>query len=97
MRLSSVLCNFDCRPWRADQFPGNTQTYRDDCRKTGVQRNIFQVLMFNRMGNVVLALAGPEVIAKPLGLMLNFFGSLIGSWLLGFSDSYAEYNRPKEA
>ena len=70
---------------------GNTQTYRDDCRKAGQARSIFQVLMFNRMGNVVLALPGPRLIARPLGLLLNLLGSLVGYWVLGYSYSYIEY------
>jgi hypothetical protein len=70
---------------------GNTQTYRDDCRKAGLPRSIFQVLMFNRRGNVILALPGPKPLAKLAGLLMNFFGSLIGKYLLGYSDSYPEY------
>jgi len=54
-------------------------------------RSMFQVLMFNRRGNVVLALPGPKPIARLAGLLLNFFGSIIGKYLLGFSDSYPEY------
>ncbi|KAI1629579.1 hypothetical protein EDD37DRAFT_59553 [Exophiala viscosa] len=69
----------------------NTQTYRDDCRKAGIPRNLCQVLMFNYRANVVLALPGPKFIAKPLGLLLNFFAAWAGTVIFGFRDSYPEY------
>ena len=56
---------------------------------------MFQVLMFNRMGNVVLAFPGPKFIARPLGLMCNFLVGMIGRWVLGYSYSYPEYYDPK--
>lgn len=61
-----------------------------------MSRSWFQVLMFNRKGNVVLALPGPRFIAKPMGLFLNVVGSLIGRWVLGYSYSYPEYYHPKD-
>ncbi|KAI1616863.1 RmlC-like cupin domain-containing protein [Exophiala viscosa] len=76
---------------RDEEFFRNTQTYRDDCRKAGIPRNLCQVLMFNYRANVVLALPGPKFIAKPLGLLLNFFAAWAGTVIFGFRDSYPEY------
>jgi hypothetical protein len=51
-----------------------------------------QVLLFNWVGGVVLALPGPAIIAKPLGIALNFIGGLLlGKYLLGYKESYPEY------
>jgi len=76
---------------------GNAQTYRDDCRKAGMQRSLFQTLLFNRLADVIPVLPVPGVIAKPVGLMMNFLGGLVvGKWILGYSESYAEYyHRPR--
>jgi mannose-6-phosphate isomerase-like protein (cupin superfamily) len=74
-----------------DELLGNTQTYRDDCKKAGIPRSMFQVLLFNYRANVVLALPGPQFVARPLGLLLNFFGAWIGRLIFGFQDSYPEY------
>ncbi|KAK5464636.1 hypothetical protein LTS15_001198 [Exophiala xenobiotica] len=76
---------------RDEEFFRNTQTYRDDCKKAGIPRSMFQVLLFNYRANVVLAFPGPRFIAKPLGLLLNFFGAWIGRLIFGFQDSYPEY------
>jgi hypothetical protein len=51
--------------------------------------------MFNRMGGVVLALPGPTVISKPLGLLLNLIGSWIGRGWFGFEYTYSEYYHSK--
>ena len=51
--------------------------------------------MFNRQGNVALALPGPGFIAQPLALFVNFFGSMIGKFVLGLPYSYDEYYHPK--
>lgn len=93
-----LLIEFVLKPQNKDRdecFFRNTQTYRDDCRKAGVPRSMFQVLMFNRRGNVVLALPGPKPVAKLAGLLLNFLGSIIGRYFLGYSYSYPEYYDPK--
>jgi len=82
---------------RDEQFFRNTQTYRDDCRKAGMPRSLFQVLIFNQRANVILALPGPEFIAKPMGRLLTFVGALVGKWIFGFHDSYAEYYAGKKA
>ena len=81
---------------RDEAFFRNAQTYRDDCRKAGMERSLFQVLMFNRAGNVALAVPGPAFIARTFGLMINFFGSLVGRWIFGYSYTYPEYYRPKD-
>lgn len=57
--------------------------------------SMVQVLMFNRLGNVVLAFPGPKFIARALGLIYNFVGAMIGRWVLGYSYSYTEYYDPK--
>lgn len=60
-----------------------------------MQRSLPQVLLFNHRANVVLAMPGPEIIAKPLGLLLNFIGGvIIGKWFLGYAASYPEYYHP---
>ncbi|KIW11863.1 hypothetical protein PV08_09136 [Exophiala spinifera] len=82
---------------RDEEFFRNAQSYRDDCRKAGVPRNIFQVCLFNNRANVVLALPGPRLIAKPLGLLFNFLGACIGRWIFGFEDSYLEYYDPRNS
>ena len=75
---------------------GNVQSYRDDCRKAGVVRSFPQVLLFNWAGGVVLALPGPPLIARFLGIMMNFWGGLIlGKYILGYQESYPEYLLPK--
>ncbi|KAI9930979.1 hypothetical protein ASPWEDRAFT_34502 [Aspergillus wentii DTO 134E9] len=77
---------------RDEAFFRNAQSYRDDCRKAGVPRSLPQVLLFNWAGGVVLALPGPVFIARPLGVLMNFFGGLVlGKWILGYKDSYPEY------
>lgn len=54
------------------------------------------MLLFNYVGGVVLALPGPLIIAKPLGVLLNFFGGLVlGKYLLGYKESYSEYYKPE--
>lgn len=71
---------------------GNVWGYRDDCRRAGVQRNLFQNLLFMHRGGVVMALPGPEMVSLAAGWLLNFLGGvLVGKWLLGFRDSYPEY------
>ncbi|KAL1861522.1 hypothetical protein Daus18300_008785 [Diaporthe australafricana] len=70
----------------------NVWGYRDDCRKAGVERSLFQALLFMHHGGVVMVLPGPESISRPLGLLLNYIGGLfIGKWLLGYSGCYPEY------
>ncbi|KAF2095762.1 hypothetical protein NA57DRAFT_59739 [Rhizodiscina lignyota] len=77
---------------RDEAFFRNVQGYRDDCRKAGMQRRLPQVLLFNWRANVVLALPGPKLLAKVMGLLMNFVGGLlIGKWILGYSDTYPEY------
>ncbi|KAJ6134109.1 hypothetical protein N7523_000431 [Penicillium sp. IBT 18751x] len=79
-----------------EAFFRNVQSYRDDCRKAGVGRSLPQVLLFNYFSGVVLALPGPLVIARPLGVLLNFFGGLIlGKYVLGYKESYPEYYKPR--
>lgn len=49
-----------------------------------------------RKGDTLLALPGPQIVAKPLAVLMNFIGGLvIGKWLLGYSDSYPEYSHPE--
>ena len=68
------------------------QSYRDDCRKAGIPRSLPQVLLFNWVGGVVLALPGPTIISKPVGVALNLFGGLVlGKYILGYRESYPEY------
>lgn len=79
-----------------DGIIGNVQSYRDDCRKAGISRSLPQVLLFNYLGGVVLALPGPLIVARPLGVLLNFFGGLVlGKYLLGYKKSYSEYYKPE--
>lgn len=80
-----------------DGLEGNAQTYRDDCRKAGIPRSLLQVCLFNQRAGVVLALPGPRLVARPLGLLFNLFGSLIGRWIFGYSNSYPEYYHSKPA
>lgn len=71
------------------------QSYRDDCRKAGIPRSLPQVLLFMRSGGVIMALPGPYLLSKPLGILLNFVGGVvIGKWMLGLKDSYEEYYHP---
>ena len=72
------------------------QSYRDDCRKAGVARSLPQVLLFNYVGGVVLAMPGPPLLARALGIMMNFFGGVVlGKYVLGYKESYPEYYKPK--
>ncbi|KAJ6015892.1 hypothetical protein N7540_010483 [Penicillium herquei] len=81
---------------RDECFFRNVQSYRDDCRKSGTARSLPQVLLFNYMGGVVLALPGPPALARLLGVWMNFFGGLIlGKYILGYKESYPEYHKPK--
>lgn len=74
---------------------GNVWGYRDDCRRAGVKRSLFQALLFMHRGGVVMALPGPEGISRALGLLLNYVGGVfIGKWLLGYSGCYPEYYHP---
>ncbi|KUI53684.1 hypothetical protein VP1G_01100 [Cytospora mali] len=69
---------------------------RDDCAKAGVQRSLFQTLLFMHRGGLVMALPGPDIISKRLGLLFTYVGGvLIGRFLLGYKDSYSEYYHPK--
>lgn len=43
----------------------------------------------------MLALPGPRLIAKPLGLLFNVLGACIGRWVFGFEDSYLDYYDPQ--
>lgn len=48
------------------------------------------------MGGVVMALPGPAILAKPLGVMLNLVGGvLVGKYILGYQESYAEYYKER--
>ncbi|EPS29236.1 hypothetical protein PDE_04185 [Penicillium oxalicum 114-2] len=81
---------------RDEAFFRNVQSYRDDCRKACVPRSLPQVLLFNWMGGVVMALPGPAILAKPLGVMLNLVGGvLVGKYILGYQESYAEYYKER--
>jgi hypothetical protein len=72
---------------------GNLQTYRDDCRRAGREPSLPQLLLFSRSADVIRALPGPKIIAKPLGIVINYIGGLvIGKWLLGYSETYPEYS-----
>ncbi|KAJ5896790.1 uncharacterized protein N7473_006189 [Penicillium subrubescens] len=90
-----LLIEFVLEPkWRErdEAFFRNVQSYRDDCRKAGIPRSLPQVLLFNWVGGVVLALPGPTIISKPVGVALNLFGGLVlGKYILGYRESYPEY------
>ncbi|ROV99547.1 hypothetical protein VMCG_06350 [Cytospora schulzeri] len=73
----------------------NVWGYRDDCTRAGVQGSPFQSLLFMHRGGVVMALPGPEIVSKTLGLLFTYVGGvLIGKLLLGYADSYHEYYHP---
>lgn len=77
---------------------GNVWGYRNDLKRAGMQRSIFQALLFMHRGGVVLALPGPEVISKVVGILLNYIGGVfIGKILLGYQDTYPEYYREKSS
>ncbi|KAJ5273795.1 hypothetical protein N7478_008920 [Penicillium angulare] len=81
---------------RDERFFRNVQSYRDDCRAAGVPRSLPQVLLFNWVGGVVLALPGPPMIARFLGVLMNCFGGvLLGKYILGYKESYPEYYKAK--
>ncbi|KAF3767333.1 hypothetical protein M406DRAFT_253352 [Cryphonectria parasitica EP155] len=70
----------------------NVWGYRDDCRKAGIRRSFFQALLFMHHGGIVMALPGPEMVFRYLGLLLNYVGGvMIGQVLLGYHSSYPEY------
>jgi hypothetical protein len=49
-------------------------------------------------GGVVMALSGPHWLARSLGQLMNFFGGVVlGKWILGYSDSYAEYYQSRKS
>lgn len=75
---------------------GNVWGYRDDCTRAGVQRSLFQTLLFMHRGGVAMALPGPDIVSKALGLLFTYVGGvLVGRLLLGYADSYPEYYYPK--
>lgn len=71
---------------------GNVWGYRNDLKQAGMQRSLFQALLFMHRGGVVLALPGPELLSQVIGLLLNYIGGVfIGKGLLGYKDTYPEY------
>jgi hypothetical protein len=52
-----------------------------------------QVLLFTRSADTVPVFPGPQWIAKPLGLMVQFVvGVVWGKWVLGYKERYPEYS-----
>ncbi|KAJ4390089.1 hypothetical protein N0V93_007562 [Gnomoniopsis smithogilvyi] len=92
---ADLVIEFALRPAnkRTDEaYFRNIWGYRNDLKQAGMQRSIFQSLLFMHRGGVVLALPGPEILSKVAGLLLNYIGGvLIGRFLLGFQDTYSDY------
>ncbi|CAN8102007.1 unnamed protein product [Discula destructiva] len=70
----------------------NVWGYRNDLKQAGMDRSVFQALLFMHRGGVLMALPGPETVSLVMGLLLNYIGGvLIGKIILGYRDSYPEY------
>lgn len=79
-------------------MPGNVWGYRHDLKQAGMDRSIFQALLFMHHGGIVMALPGHHVISVALGVLLNYIGGvLIGKMLLGYRGSYPEYSHERSS
>ena len=81
---------------RDEAFFRNLYCYLDDCRREGMAPNLAQLCLFLHFFDCPLALPGPKMVGKPLSVMVTMVvGVFVGKWLLGFSESYEEYCKPK--
>ena len=81
---------------RDERFFRNAYGYLEDVTRAGKAPSPFQALLFLWSADIIPALPGPTMIMKPLAGVFGWIGGVVvGKWLLGYQEWYAEYT-PEE-
>lgn len=77
---------------REQRFFRNLFGYLDDCRASQTAPNPFQLLAMLHAADTPIAVPTPwDWLSRLLSRLVTAGGALVGTWLLGFRDSYPEY------
>ncbi|MCJ1375001.1 hypothetical protein MMC20_006234 [Loxospora ochrophaea] len=82
----------------SERYFRNIYSYRDDCVAQSIPPSKFQLLLMMHAAQISLAWPGPAWLMRWLswgyGLLI---GRVIGGWVLGYEESYREYNNEERA